>query len=247
MVRTRRKSPSQRGGVWWILAAVLCSGGCGLKVTGPVRLENNALGPMTIAVAPALNVSGSPDLDANRVADLMASELSYVAGVSVIPVNRVLAVLADQGRQRVESPGHALEIARILGADAILVFEVAEYDPYEPPVVGITAQLYGQRRNARKVGFDPVSESRLGAPGRGPEAVSPLAPLAQSEQVFDSSHQWVCQEVKRFAKSRSAHAGPFGWRKYLASQQLYLRFCCHAAIRSLMGAADHTEVVRAAG
>ena len=110
---------------------------------------------MTIAVAPALNVSGSGHLDPNAIADLMASELSYVADIEVIPVNRVLAVLADQGRTRVESPGHAWQIAEVLGADGILVFAVTEYDAYDPPVVGIASQLYGRRRLSQPVRFDP--------------------------------------------------------------------------------------------
>lgn len=235
------------GGRWVCLFCLVCVG-CGSKEVRPVLLTNATLGPMRIAVAPAINHSGSSHLDAVRVADLMASELSYVADIEVIPVNRVLAVLADQGRERVESPGHALEVARILGADALLVFAITEYDAYEPPVVGIAAQLYGVRRRSGTVGFDPMSESRLGAPPERSGIGSPLAPLAQAERVFDASHERVCAEIKRFSESRSADASPFGWRKYVASQQNYLRFCCHQTIRSMMrsaaegaGAAEGTE------
>lgn len=219
---------------WLPVAALLCVG-CRGKVVEPVRLANETLGPMTIAVAPALNVSGSADLDVVRVADLMASELSYVADIDVIPVSRVLAVLADQDKNAVESPEHALEIAGILGVDAILVFAVTEYDPYEPPVVGIAAQLYGRRRFSRPVGFDPVGESRLAGPTDRSAAVSSLAPVVEAEHVFDASHQQVSAEVKRFAEWRSADASPFGWRKYLVSQQHYLRYCCHATIKALIG------------
>ena len=62
-----------------------------------------------------------------------------------------------------------------------------------------------------------------------------MAPIAQAERVFDASHERVCTEIKRFAERRSADASPFGWRKYIASQQAYLRFCCHAVIRVLVG------------
>jgi hypothetical protein len=173
----------------------------------------------------------------------MASELSYAEGVNVIPVSRVLAALADQGRQRVESPGHALELARIVGADAILVFAITEYDPYEPPVVGIAAQLYGQLPGARTTRFDPVADPRRPSPRLASAARSPLTPLAQAERVYDASHQWVSAEVKRFAQRRSADKSPFGWRKYLASQQHYLRFCCHQTVRSLIDgpASQETE------
>ena len=58
---------------------------------------NPTLGSMTVAVAPAVNLSGSEDFDPTRFADLMASELSYAEGISVIPVSRVLGVLGAQG------------------------------------------------------------------------------------------------------------------------------------------------------
>jgi len=53
----------------------------------PLSIANPTIGPVTIAVAPALNLSGSADFDPDRFADLMASELSYADGVSVIPVS----------------------------------------------------------------------------------------------------------------------------------------------------------------
>ena len=247
MIRLRRKARRALGGLCGAVAAAFCAAGCAQREIKPVRLENVALGPMTVAVAPAINVSGSADLEPNRAADLMASELSYVTGVDVIPVSRVLAVLADQGRYRVESPDHALKIAGRLGADAILVFAVTEYDPYDPPVVGITAQIYGRRRRPAAAGLDPVAASRRAAPAARPGADAPLALLASYEGVFDASHEWVCAEVRRFAESRTAEASPYGWRKYLASQQHYLRFCCHAVIRSLVGATHCSQATRTSG
>lgn len=218
-----------------LIAAAAFLGGCQESVVGPVRIGNQRFRSMTIAVAPALNVSGSADLDSHRAADLMASELSYVEGIDVIPVSRVLAALADQDRERVESPGHAFELARIIGADALLVFAVTGYDAYEPPVVGIAAQLYGRLPRARTARFDPLGDPRRPAPAPAFATDSSLAPLAQTEHVFDASHEWVSAQVERFARHRSADESPFGWRKYLASQQHYFRFCCHQTLRALMG------------
>ena len=235
MIAGFRKRRFRRFGGVCGAAAAVCCGGCASKPIEPIRIENVSLGPMTIAVAPALNVSGSPDLDPNRVADLMASELSHADGIDVIPVSRVLSVLADQGLEGVKSSSHALEIAGLLGADAVLVFAVTEYDPYDPPVVGITAQLFGRRRDAWRSGLDPVTESRSAAPGLTGRGSSALGLLAECARVYDASHEWVCAEVRRFAESRSPENRPLGWRKYVVSQQHYLRFCCYATIRSLIG------------
>ncbi len=224
----------------WLLIAMVCMPGCAPQTVGPVRVRNSVLGPMTIAVAPALNVSGSPDLDVNQFADLMASELSYVDDVRVIPVNRVLAVLKNQGRERVESAGHALELAGLIGADAILVFSATEFDPYDPPVVGISAQLYGRRPRAASAAFNPVEVSRYGAPS--PDiGISMAVPgiLAESTRVFDASHDRVRHEVRKFARRGQSTESPLGWRKHLASQRHYLRFCCYATIASLF---SDTEV-----
>jgi hypothetical protein len=191
---------------------------------------------MTIAVAPALNFSGSADFDPDVVADLMASELGYVEGITVIPVSRVLAVLARQGCAEVKSPGHALEIGEQLGADAVLVFAVTEYDPYHPPTVGIAAQLYGQvPRSSQEGGLDPVLVSRQARPfaEATPGAALPGL-IAQAQRTFNASHEFVVRQVRCFAKRRNAGKSPYGWRLYLVSQREYLRYCCSTIVEALL-------------
>ncbi len=200
----------------------------------PVSIVNPKLGPMTVAVAPAVNLSGSMDFDPNRFADLMASELGYAEGISVIPVSRVLGILAAHGTDRVESPSHALELVELLGADAILVFAVTEYDPYDPPSIGIAAQLYGTRPAPDGGTLDPVAlsrQTRLTGANAGPE---PKRLLAQTERVFNAAHESVARDIREFASRRGADDSPYGWRKYVVSQQHYIRFCCHATIKELI-------------
>jgi hypothetical protein len=219
--------------VAWSTLLLLAVGCRQERIVEPVGVPNDTFGPLTIAVAPAINVSGASDLDTNRIADLMASELGYVEFVNVVPVSRVLAVLADQERRRIESPAHALEVARILGADAILVFSVTEYDPYDPPVVGISAQLYGRTRYS-VARFNPFQESRRPAPRPDAQFVSPSDPIAQTQRSFNAAHEWVSLEIQRFAELRDAEKRPLGWRQYVADQQAYVRFCCHKTLESLM-------------
>ncbi len=211
------------------------AGGCGPQGAAPVRVPNAYLGPLTIAVAPALNFSGSTDFDRSAVADVMASELGSVVGVEVIPVSRVLAALGQEGREEIASPAHALDLVDRLGADAILVFAVTEYEPYNPPIVGIAAQLYGARRVGSVGGLDPV---RLSRQARSPEttyAAQAFGPLAQSEYVFDASHEYTEQDVEAFAKERDGGNSPFGWKVYLQSQRHFMRYCCHRTLQRLFG------------
>ena len=223
-------------------------GGCGSpKRVEPALVVRPELGPMTIAVAPALNLSGTTDFDPDRFADLMASELSYFEGISVVPVSRVLSVLAAQGAEGVESPTHALELVRLLGADAILVFAVTEYDPYDPPSIGISAQLYGARPGPGLRTIDPVALSREACLATAaPSASATRRLLAQTQRVFDAAHAAVVADVREFAKDRSADDSAFGWRRYLVSQQDYIRFCCQATIRDLLLSRGREPVLAAA-
>ena len=220
---------------WMLLAMLGCLVGCdhGRPIES-VRLASPGFAGMTIAVAPAKNLSGSTDFDPSRFADLMAGALGHAEGILVIPVSRVLGALASQGRETVESPAHALELAGILGADAILVFAVTEYDPYDPPSVGIAAQLYGARPRTGGRALDPVAVSRQAALTASPERRASRGLLAQTQRVFNASHDNVVEEIKRFARRRDANRSAYGWRKYVVSQRDYIRYCCHATLRALL-------------
>ena len=188
-----------------------------------------------MAVAPALNHSGSAEFDPVKVGDLMASELSGLEGVKVVGVNRVLAVLAEQGDVRIRSPEHALDVCERLGVDAILVFAVTEYDPYTP-VVGLAAQIYGPwQAEGPQGGLDPVAASRAARPFPVPAGLRRASgPQAQVQRTFNAAHEAVQRDVQRYAHSRSANTGPLGWKQYLASQEAYLRYCCFSVARELM-------------
>lgn len=224
-------------------AGVSVIAGCAAeKKVDPVLIPNRNLGSMAIAVAPALNLSGSSSFDGARFADLMASELGQADGVTVIPVSRVLAVLAAQGAQTVESKAHALEVVSLLGADAILVFSVTEYDPYMPPSIAISAQLYGTR-SIRGGVLDPVALSKSASFVSAPASASHDRLLAEAQRVFDASHNAVVDEIRTFARSRRGGRSPYGWRRYVVSQQEFIRFCCYAIIRELLAGGGQAEPV----
>ena len=236
------------------LAAAVIAAGCAEK-NGPVvePARQSTFGPLTVAVAPALNFTGKAEVDPYAAAALMASELSTIDGVAVIPVSRVVAALASQGRREVESADHAVQLGLQVGADAMLVFSINEYEPYAPPVVGLTAQLYGVRGDLAVAGHDSM--------GDGPAAaqINPSAaePFAQSQRVYHAASDAIVRAVKRFADLRDNDLGPYGWRRVLASQEWYLRFCCYctagelltgvsaAAVRAEPEFAKHEEAVRA--
>jgi hypothetical protein len=205
------------------------AGGCSehRKSAGPMLVPNPTLGAVTIAVAPAVNLSGSTDFDPGRFGDLMAGELMHVERVSVIPVSRVLAVLASQGTDRIHSPAHASEIAGMVGADAILVVAVTEYDAFDPPSLAMSVQL-----------FAAAPRDAYGAPldagDANPELKATGRVLAQTQRRLDASHEDVVEDIRAYARQRSADNSPYGWRRYVVSQQHFIQYGCHAVLRGLL-------------
>jgi len=185
-----------------------------------------------VAVAPAQNFSGNAEFDAVQVADLMASELSSFPDVMVIGVNRVLAILAEQGVDQIQSPEHALDVCDRLGVDALLVFAVTEYNAYTP-VVGLAAQLYGPVRLGGAA-LDPVAASRMARPFPVAAGAGSNRLQAQVQRVFNAAHDQTRLDVQRYAHARGASETPYGWQRYLASQKWYLRYCCFTVARDLM-------------
>lgn len=191
--------------------------------------------PRVLVVAPVLNLSGSQDFDPLKVTDWIASECVSFPGVSVIPVNRTLAELAARGKATVETPEDAVELARTFGADATLVAAVTEYNPYDPPRVGLIVQWYAPAPPTRTGAFDPTAASRLASdPPVELSAAEPHAPRWQAQRVFDAADETLLDELKDYADDRGGHESPFGWRRYTKSQELYVRYCGWALIRTML-------------
>jgi len=188
---------------------------------------------MTVAVAPILNFSGQFQLDPIKAADLLASELTYVDGVTVLPVNRVVATLAAQGKTQVESPEHALDVAEQIGADAIIVAGITEYDAYTPSV-GLVLQMYTLRDLGAPASLDALEATRAPSPVSFATVAEPTSPTSQVQMVLNANHEAVREAVERFADPREDSEIHLGWRQYLKVQTLYLRFCWHEAIDRLM-------------
>lgn len=223
-----------------ILPTVLLSlsqAGCAQRHVGPGLIANQRLGSITIAVAPAINESGSTDFDPEHFADEMANELGYVDGINVVPVSRVLDVMREHGWDQVESAAHALQIADLLGADAMLVFAVTTYNAYDPPRIGVAAQLFGRGRDGGSR-LDPVKLSQSAASTESPRREEDGV-LAQAARVFDASHEDLIRDLKGYAAERNAGDNPYGYRWYVISQRRFMQYCCNATIRLLL--ADGTD------
>lgn len=189
--------------------------------------------PQIVVVAPVVNLSDADDLDPLTVTDWVASEALQFPGLAVVPVNMTVAALAARGSGHVESAEVARDLARELQADATLVIALTEYDPYDPPRVGMIAQWYGLEQGPHGW-VDPVQASRAeSAQGAGIWADSGPATL-QVQRTFDASSDWVREELEDYGNLRSGSETPFGWRKAMKSQEHFVRYCAWSVIRTMV-------------
>jgi len=109
--------------------------------------------------------------------------------------------------------------------------------------VGIAAQMYG--KDVEETRFDPVATSRMARPFPIAAEQTAIRPWSQSQRTFNAQHDVVRHAVQEYAESRSAERGPYGWKKYIASQEWFLRFCCHTVCRDLLEQSGRMPVAAA--
>ncbi len=188
------------------------------------------------AVAPAVNLSGHR-VDPLLHADLVYQQLQQVDGITAIPVNRVAEVYAGLRIDQIASQEQAELVCEMLGADGLLIPTVTAYDPYDPPKLGASLQLFGKpalRRSKKNV--DPRELARRARPGDDealPASASPQAFL-QVVGMFDAANGSVRKAVAHYAKGRNDPVGPYGADEYFVSMDRYSGFVYHALIAELM-------------
>jgi hypothetical protein len=190
---------------------------------------------VVVVVAPVLNMSNSADFDPLKVTDIVASELSAIPSVAVIPVNRTVAALAASGKGGVHTPDDAIQLAEEFGADATVVTVVTAFDPYDPPALGVVMQWYGTDSPPPLWGFDPVTASRQVSeelpvqPAQGGPN-----PRLQIQRYYNAANEHLLDRLEDYAEDRDGHESPYEWRRHVVTQELFVRYCIWDAIKTML-------------
>jgi len=192
--------------------------------------------PQSLAVVPFMNLSGAQGLNVMAATDEFITELGQVQGVTVMPTNRVLAALSELEMSHVESPTDVMTLAQALDVDAVIVGSITRWQPYPPPLVSVTVQLYshdktGQERSSGQFHVDPATLARQAAPfeiGLTP----PIRPQAMVQGVYDASQDQVIERMKLYDRNRDQGQTPLSYRRHML-QRNYLRFVSHEVIGEL--------------
>jgi hypothetical protein len=125
-----------------VLAALGLLPGC---VMFEVGVTNPVAGLTTVGVAPFFNLSEERSVDGRRFAQAYFTELQKTPGFQVIPVGVVEQAIHDH-QLEMNDPRDAVQLASILGVDAIVVGAVTDYSPYYPPRIGLQVSWYSPRQ-----------------------------------------------------------------------------------------------------
>lgn len=211
--------------------------GCDSYSQVPRMYRNPYPQPKIFAVTIFRNLSGSEDIDVMAVTDAFYAELKNADARSfqVVPVNRVLAALADLGLSNVNHPADVAALAKVLEVDGIIVGAVTQYNPYFPPRLGMSVQLflrekYEQSPAAKYVGSKEMARAAVDFSFI---VKHPVEPTNAVDRIIDARDDNVVKRLKKYIKSKRISAGPAGWKKYTTTEN-YPYFVSHEIVGELL-------------
>jgi hypothetical protein len=223
-----------------LLAFVALSGVLGCQHHEPQYGTETQLGMpgirrQTWAVAPAIDLSGE-NVDPLLQSDIVFSQLQQVRGLTVIPVNRVIEVFESLKIAQIQSEEQAAVVCDLLGCDALVVPTVTLYDPYEPPKLGASLQLFQKSWSYAKPAalVDPQQPETAPAPPELNQSLPANGNFLQVVGMFDAANGSTRQALWLYAEGRNDPKGPLGSKEYLVSMDRYCGFAYASLIRDLL-------------
>ena len=216
---------------------MLAAGGCATSETRlqPVDTIVSPYGHAQVwAVAPLANESGISIIEIARFSDLVGEEMQRVAGIDVIPLNRVLAAMRELEMDRVTTAGHVRQLMNVLELDGMVIGTITAYDPYRPLKLGMALQLFTQDAAERYDAFDPRMLTLSGSGEIAPGGLSGERPAAAAAGVFDATHHDTVARLEAYAASRSEPDSAFGPEIYLVRMELFAQFVSDQLIRAML-------------
>lgn len=186
-------------------------------------------GPRSVAVAPAINLSGQSQPDPLLQADLVYQELQQVRGLVAIPVNRVAQAMEGLNLRSIDSPRDAFAICDALGVDALILPTITAFDSYDPPKFGGSLQWFVRKRVSPEGRIDPRTFARR-ATGDPVQPGADPADFVQVASMFDASAGSTREKVEAYARGRVDPAMPLGVREFYLNMDRYAAFAWHELI-----------------
>jgi hypothetical protein len=197
-------------------------------------------GEVLWAVVPLRNESGTTIADTYLVSDKVVAAASQVRGVRCLPLNRTIGAMRSLEMTELTNPADAEKLAKALGADGLIVGSITTYDPYNPPKLGLALALYtrpglvtnrpaaNSGTDTRKLTFQPTDYQYF------PRSAHQDAPASVVSEFLDGKNHQVLMDVQAYAEGRHDERTALGWRRYLASMDLFSEFGAWHSVNRLL-------------
>ena len=188
-----------------LTVAALFGGGCAASAVRPMASPYPSR--RIFAVAPLNNESGSLHADGVVLADHLSRQFETAPNIDVVPVNRIIAAMETRSMSQVQGRGDALRLLSMLNVDALLVGTIRDYDPYDPPKLGLVIELYADPRWDQSNGTLDVrrlTRSPSGVQNNERWANRDRQPLSVVSAFFDADSVEVGQAMRRWAQQRGS-------------------------------------------
>lgn len=208
------------------------------RVQQPGTLTSPYPGPKLWAVVPLRNETGTSIANGAVMADKIGQQIAQVRGMIVLPTNRVMDAMAALKLREVRSVSDAMALIQTLDCDGLIVGSMTGWDPYEPPKIGATLQLYSRRNPSAPGTLDGLDSREMtyaATSGGLPEGTTRYSqPVAQASGYFDAANHEVIAALQRYSVGRVPLESPAGWRSYLINMDLYAEFVSFELTRNLL-------------
>jgi len=186
------------------------------------------------AVLPMRNESGTSLVDPIEMGDALVAAVEEVEGLRALAMNRTLAAMRQAEIETVSSPAEAQRLANLLGVDGLVVGTVTAYDPYSPPKLGMSLALFSRDGSRSDSGLDPQRLAAQPRPTEVPGSSYRDPPTATYSAHLDAQSHAVLERVRLYAVGRHDPENALGWKRHLASMDLYTRFAAYEAVAGLL-------------
>ncbi len=236
-----RSTPGWNTGLKLVFAAALLLGGCAapqssLVAPNTITAPYDALaGEVMWAVVPPVNEAGTSLMDPLEVGDALVAAVTEVRGVAALPLNRTIQAMRALKIERITSPQQVRALAEAMGVDGVIVPSVSAWDPYDPPVIGLSLALYSRSGSQGSLGLDPKALSTAASDERFLAHSNFLdRPVVAKIEHLDARNHQVQLLVQDYAHGRSDSGSALNWRIYLASMDLYTDFAAYHLVRQVV-------------
>jgi hypothetical protein len=201
-------------------------------VTQPKPIVSPYPAPKAWAVLPFRNESGTSLVDGTAFADRLTQQIQQIEGIDVLPVNRVIeTIFQGQPDVVIDTVDEIYELINLLDVDGVIVGTITAWDPYDPPKIGVLAQLYSRQRRDGSISLDTRRMSVAGSANDLPGLRFHAQPVTQVGSYYDAANGQVIKNLQTYATGRVPIDSPSGWRRYTLSSDLFSEYVSYELMR----------------